>query len=364
MSREYARSVVRQQSTLLGAVMLRAGRIDALLCGTLGRYATHVDPVRDVIGPRAGVKTLATMQMLILPERQLFICDTQINLDPSAEQVAEIAVLAAAEVRRFGVEPRVALLSHSNFGASDAPSALKMRQAVALAKALDPTLPIAGEMRGDAALSSSILERESADRVARRRSQRAGDAQRGRRQHRLQPAAHRGRQRHHGRRHPARRGVAGAHPGALVDGAAHRQHDGAGGGRCRSAAARGQGSRHERRAAATASSSSAAAPAGSNSPRALGDTLGRRGKADITLIDRTRTHVWKPKLHEIAAGSMDMSAHEVGYLAQSHWHHFRYRVGAMIGPRPRAPRGAGGALHRRRRRAGDAAAQHSATTRW
>jgi malate dehydrogenase (oxaloacetate-decarboxylating)(NADP+) len=162
MSREYARSAVQHQNTLLGAVMLRAGRIDALLCGTLGRYATHVDPVRHVIGPRAGVKTLATMQMLILPERQLFICDTQINLDPTAEQVAEIAVLAAAEVRRFGVEPRVALLSHSNFGASDAPSALKMRQAVGLAKALDPSLAIAGEMRGDAALSSAILERESA----------------------------------------------------------------------------------------------------------------------------------------------------------------------------------------------------------
>jgi malate dehydrogenase (oxaloacetate-decarboxylating)(NADP+) len=99
MSREYALSAVRSQNTLLGAVMLRAGRVDALLCGTLGRYATHVDPVRAVIGPRAGVKTLATMQMLIPPERQLFICDTQINLDPTAEQVAEIAVLAAAEVR-------------------------------------------------------------------------------------------------------------------------------------------------------------------------------------------------------------------------------------------------------------------------
>jgi malate dehydrogenase (oxaloacetate-decarboxylating)(NADP+) len=162
MSREYARSAVQHQNTLFGAVMLRAGRIDALLCGTLGRYAAHVDPVRDLIGPRAGVKTLATMQMLILPERQLFICDTQINLDPAAEQVAEIALLAAAEVRRFGVEPRVALLSHSNFGASDAPSAVKMRQAVGLAKALDPTLAIAGEMRGDAALSSAIQGSESA----------------------------------------------------------------------------------------------------------------------------------------------------------------------------------------------------------
>jgi malate dehydrogenase (oxaloacetate-decarboxylating)(NADP+) len=163
VSREYALAAVRNQSTLLGAVLLRAGRTEALLCGTSGRYATHVDPIRQVIGTRPGVKTLATMQMLVLPERQLFICDTQINLNPSAEQVAEIAVLAAAAVRRFGIEPRVALLSHSNFGASDAPSALKMRQAVARARSLDPTLVIAGEMRGDAALSAAVMEREVPD---------------------------------------------------------------------------------------------------------------------------------------------------------------------------------------------------------
>jgi malate dehydrogenase (oxaloacetate-decarboxylating)(NADP+) len=160
MSREYALAAVRNQTTLLGAVLLRAGRVDALLCGVSGRYAGHIDPIRQVIGTRSGVNTLAAMQMLILPERQLFICDTQINLDPSAEQVAEIAVLAAAEVRRFGIEPRVALLSHSNFGASDAPSAVKMRQALGLAKAMDPKLCIDGEMRGDTALSSDLLERE------------------------------------------------------------------------------------------------------------------------------------------------------------------------------------------------------------
>ena len=161
MSRDYALAAVRNQSTLLGAVLLQKGGADALLCGTSGRYASHVDPIREIIGTRRGVNTLATMQMLILPERQLFICDTQINLDPTAEQVAEIAVLAAAEVRRFGIEPRVALLSHSNFGNSDAPSALKMREAVARAKAQDPTLAIAGEMRGDAALSQAVLEREA-----------------------------------------------------------------------------------------------------------------------------------------------------------------------------------------------------------
>ncbi len=161
ISREYALAAVRNQRTMAGTLLLQAGGVDALLCGTTGMYATHIDPVRDIIGLRPGVQTLATMQMLMLPERQLFICDTQVNQDPTAAQVAEIAVLAAAEVRRFGVEPRVALLSHSNFGSSDAPSALKMRQALALARAMDPTLAIAGEMRGDSALSQEVLAREA-----------------------------------------------------------------------------------------------------------------------------------------------------------------------------------------------------------
>ena len=161
LSREYARAAVQGQATVLGTVLLRSGGADALLCGTTGRYASHVDPVRSLIGTRAGVNTLATMQLLILPERQLFIADTQINLDPTAEQVAEIAVLAAAEVRRFGIEPRVALLSHSNFGSSDAPAALKMQQALGLARALDPALMIDGEMRGDAALSEAVRDSEA-----------------------------------------------------------------------------------------------------------------------------------------------------------------------------------------------------------
>jgi malate dehydrogenase (oxaloacetate-decarboxylating)(NADP+) len=103
------------------------------------------------------------MQMLMLPGRQLFICDTHVNRDPSAEQVAEIALLAAEDVRRFGITPSVALLSHSNFGGSDAPSALKMRQALAIVRARDPQLAVEGEMRGDAALSKPILDREFPD---------------------------------------------------------------------------------------------------------------------------------------------------------------------------------------------------------
>ena len=161
LSREYALSVTRLQGTLAGTLLLRSGAVDALLCGTQGRYASHVDPIRSVIGLRAGVQTLASMQMLILPERQLFICDTQINEDPSAEQVAEIAQLAAAEASRFGVEPRVALLSHANNGNSDSLSALKMFKAMRLVKAADPALKVAGEMRADAALDPELYEHDA-----------------------------------------------------------------------------------------------------------------------------------------------------------------------------------------------------------
>ncbi|MEY5100606.1 MAG: malic enzyme [Pseudomonadota bacterium] len=161
LSREYALSVTRLQSTLAGTILLQRGVVDALLCGTHGRYASHVDPIRSVIGMRTGVHTLASMQMLILPERQLFICDTQVNQDPNAEQIAEIALLAAAEARRFGIEPRVALLSHSNNGSSDSLSALKMFKALRLVKAADPDLKVAGEMRADAALDPELYEREA-----------------------------------------------------------------------------------------------------------------------------------------------------------------------------------------------------------
>jgi malate dehydrogenase (oxaloacetate-decarboxylating)(NADP+) len=115
-----ARVEVRSRATLLAALLVRQGKADAMLCGTFGSYAEHLRPVRDVIGRRPGTETLAAMQMLMLPGRQLFIVDTHVNRDPTAEQVAEIALLAAEEVRRFGVTPSVALLSHSSFGGSDA----------------------------------------------------------------------------------------------------------------------------------------------------------------------------------------------------------------------------------------------------
>ncbi|WP_246099639.1 NADP-dependent malic enzyme [Methylibium rhizosphaerae] len=160
VSQAFARTEMRSRATLFAAMMVHRGEAQAMLCGTFGRYLDHLAYVRDVIGLRPGTNTLAAMQMLILPGRQLFICDTHVNRDPSAEQVADIALLAAAEVRRFGITPSVALLSHSNFGSSDAPGALKMRQALAIVRRLDPTLSVEGEMQGDAALSKPILDRE------------------------------------------------------------------------------------------------------------------------------------------------------------------------------------------------------------
>jgi malate dehydrogenase (oxaloacetate-decarboxylating)(NADP+) len=160
VSRAMAMDEVRQRPTLAAALLVRHGHADALLCGTLGPYADHLKYVRNVIGMRAGVSTLAALQMVILPQRQLFICDTHVNRDPDAQQVAEMTLLAADEVRRFGLKPVVALLSHSSFGSSDAPSARKMREAVELVAARAPGLAVEGEMRGDAALSKPILDTE------------------------------------------------------------------------------------------------------------------------------------------------------------------------------------------------------------
>jgi malate dehydrogenase (oxaloacetate-decarboxylating)(NADP+) len=157
VTRALAQTEVRTRTTLIGAMLVEMGEAEAMLCGTVGTYADHLKYIRNVIGPRTGVSTLAAMQMLLLPERQLFICDTHVNLDPTAEQIAEMTMLAAEEVRRFGLEPSVALLSHSNFGASDAPSAQKMRDALEIIRAHAPDFPVDGEMQGDAALSQEVL---------------------------------------------------------------------------------------------------------------------------------------------------------------------------------------------------------------
>jgi malate dehydrogenase (oxaloacetate-decarboxylating)(NADP+) len=158
VSRALAAEHMRSRPTLIGAILVRRGDGDAMLCGTSGDYWEHLSYVRKVIAPRPGVTTLAAMQLLILPDRQLFICDTNVNLDPTAAQIAEMTLLAAEEVRRFGLKPSVALLSHSSFGSSDAPSAQKMRDALELVVARAPELAVEGEMRGDIALSSTVRQ--------------------------------------------------------------------------------------------------------------------------------------------------------------------------------------------------------------
>jgi malate dehydrogenase (oxaloacetate-decarboxylating)(NADP+) len=157
VNRALAQTEVRTRTTLIGAMLVHMGEADAMLCGTVGTYADHLKYVRNVIGMKEGVHTLAAMQLLFLPDRQLFICDTHVNLDPTAEQIAEMTMLAAEEVRRFGLAPNVALLSHSNFGSSDAQSAQKMRDAMEIIRARAPDFPDDGEMQGDVALSQAVL---------------------------------------------------------------------------------------------------------------------------------------------------------------------------------------------------------------
>ena len=160
VNRPQALEEMRTRPTLIGAMLLRRGDVDGMLCGTFGNYADHLRYVRTVIGMRDGVHTLAAMQMIMLPGRQLFICDTHANRDPSAAEIAEMTMLAVEEVRRFGQEPSVALLSHSSFGSSDAPSAVKMREALDMILSRAPDFAVEGEMHADAALSTAIRDRE------------------------------------------------------------------------------------------------------------------------------------------------------------------------------------------------------------
>jgi len=153
---EIAKAKMRRDTTLIGCMLLRTGDADALVCGTFGTYDYHLKQVEDVIGLREGAKLFATMNLLLLPKRTIAITDAYVNENPSAEEVAEIARMAADELRRFGIEPRVALLSHSNFGNSRSASARKMRAASDILRETDPGLECDGEMHGDAALSPEI----------------------------------------------------------------------------------------------------------------------------------------------------------------------------------------------------------------
>jgi malate dehydrogenase (oxaloacetate-decarboxylating)(NADP+) len=145
-----------RHNTLTGAAMVRAGQADAMLCGMVAKPQEHLRFIGDEIGLHADASVFATLNILLLPSRTLFICDTHINLDPTAEQVAEIALLAAAEVRRFGITPKIALLSHSNFGGFDDASARKMSRARELLEQKAPGLEVEGEMHADAAISEKL----------------------------------------------------------------------------------------------------------------------------------------------------------------------------------------------------------------
>src|SRR5262249_48957031 len=154
-----ARLEMRRRYTLIGAMLLHMGDADAMLCGAVGRYDSHLRFIDHVIGRRASVGNYAAMNMLLLPKRTVFICDTYVNYDPTAEQIAEMTVLAAEEIRRFGITPKVALLSHSNFGAENTPTAVKMRKALQILETCAPHLEVDGEMHGDAALSEETRSR-------------------------------------------------------------------------------------------------------------------------------------------------------------------------------------------------------------
>ena len=156
VSQTYAKIEMRRRLTLIGAMMMYKGDADAMLCGTFGTHDLHLHYIDQVIGRRQGVTHYYAMNGLMLPKQTVFICDTYVNHDPSPDQIAEMTLLAAEEIRRFGVVPRAALLSHSSFGTSDAPSAVKMRDALTLIKRQAPDLEIEGEMHGDAALSESV----------------------------------------------------------------------------------------------------------------------------------------------------------------------------------------------------------------
>jgi malate dehydrogenase (oxaloacetate-decarboxylating)(NADP+) len=149
---QYAKLEMRRRTTLIAAMLLKKGEADGLICGTISTTARHLRYLDQVIGRRAGVDVYGAMSGLILPGRQVFIDDTHVNLDPSAAQLAEITQLAADQLCAFGLEPKVALLSHSNFGSSDAPSALKMRETLGLLHERMPGLEVDGEMHGDCAL--------------------------------------------------------------------------------------------------------------------------------------------------------------------------------------------------------------------
>lgn len=160
---QYAKIEMRRRHTLIGAMMIRMGEADGMICGTYGHHDLHLGYIDQVLGKRDGAKVYAAMNILMLPGRQLALVDTHVNINPNAEEIAEITLLAAEELRRFGIEPKVALLSHSNFGSSNSASASKMREALEIIRMRNPQLQVDGEMHGDTALDMTLRQKMMPD---------------------------------------------------------------------------------------------------------------------------------------------------------------------------------------------------------
>ncbi len=152
----YAKIEMRRRNTLIGSMMIHKGNADGMICGTFGTHSLHLHYVNQVLGLRAGCNTYGAMNGLMLTNRQVFLVDTHVNYDPTADQIAEITLMAAEEMMRLGVQPKAALLSHSNFGSSDQPSAIKMREALKKLRDIAPWLEVDGEMHGDCAIDEAV----------------------------------------------------------------------------------------------------------------------------------------------------------------------------------------------------------------
>ena len=152
----YAKIEMRRRNTLIGSMMIHKGNADGMICGTFGTHSLHLHYVDQVLGRRAGCNTYGAMNGLMLTNRQVFLVDTHVNYDPTAEQIAEITLMAAEEMLRLGVQPKAALLSHSNFGSSNQPSAVKMREALQILRNIAPWLEVDGEMHGDCAIDEAV----------------------------------------------------------------------------------------------------------------------------------------------------------------------------------------------------------------
>ncbi|MBQ0918073.1 NADP-dependent malic enzyme [Hydrogenophaga aromaticivorans] len=165
VTEQLAKIEMRRRLTLISSMLLRRGDVDGVICGTWGNTQLHLDYIDQVIGKREGANCYAAMNALMLPGRQVFLVDTHINYDPTAQQLAEITKMAARKMMRFGITPKAALLSHSNFGSSNQPSALKMRETLSILQTNAPWLEVDGEMHGDVALDAdarlSIMPRSA-----------------------------------------------------------------------------------------------------------------------------------------------------------------------------------------------------------